>query len=214
MKAIGTRSLGSLTSLSLVDVPQPEPGPGEVRVRVHASAVNPVDIEVVRWGGPARLLHAKVSPLVPGYDLSGVVDMVGAGVEDLSAGNAVFGHLAYSRKTRQGTFAELVTIDATQVANKPEGVDHRTAAAAATVGLTAVVATGIPSWLRVTAVAMPYVFITIDVFSWWATKWVPAAAYLTILGGFGYAVSSGFMILTSLYQMWWPMGSRRGMSVS
>ena len=70
-------------------------------------------------------------------------------------------------------------------------------------------ATGIPAWLRVAAVAMPYVFITIDVFSWWATKWVPAAAYLTILGGFGYAISSAFMILTSLYQMWWPMGSRR-----
>ena len=70
-------------------------------------------------------------------------------------------------------------------------------------------ATGIPTWLRVTAVSMPYVFITIDVFSWWATKWVPAAAYLTILGGFGYAVSAGFMILTSLYQMWWPTVSRR-----
>lgn len=137
MKAIGTRSLGRLSSLSLVDVPQPEPGPGEVRVRVHASAVNPADVQVVRWGGPARFLHAKVSPLVPGYDLSGVVDMVGAGVEDLSVGDAVFGHLAYSGKTRQGTFAQLVTIDAKQVANKPEGVDHRTAAAAATVGLTA-----------------------------------------------------------------------------
>ncbi len=70
-------------------------------------------------------------------------------------------------------------------------------------------ATGIPTWLRVTAIAMPYVFITIDVFSWWATKWVPAAAYLTILGGFGYAISSGFMILTSLYQMWWPRAEGR-----
>lgn len=70
-------------------------------------------------------------------------------------------------------------------------------------------ATGIPRKLQATAIAMPYVFITIDIFSWWATKWVPAAAYLTILGGFGYAISSGFMILTSLYQMWWPGRSRR-----
>jgi hypothetical protein len=69
-------------------------------------------------------------------------------------------------------------------------------------------ATGIPDWLRVTAVAAPYLFICIDVFSWWATKWVPSAAYLTILGGFGYAASSGFMISTSLYQLWWP-GFRR-----
>lgn len=65
-------------------------------------------------------------------------------------------------------------------------------------------ATGIPDWLRVTAISLPYVFLSIDVFSWWATKWVPGAAYLTIIGGLGYAISSGFMISTSLYQLWWP----------
>lgn len=64
-------------------------------------------------------------------------------------------------------------------------------------------ASGVPEWLRVAAVAMPYVFLSVDVFSWWATKWVPAAAYLTILAGGGYALSSGFMITTSLYQLWW-----------
>ncbi len=65
-------------------------------------------------------------------------------------------------------------------------------------------ATGLPSWLRVTAVAMPYAFIAVDVFSWWATKWIPTAAYLTIIGGAGYAISSAIMITISLYQMWWP----------
>ncbi len=70
-------------------------------------------------------------------------------------------------------------------------------------------ATGVPGWLRVAAVAAPYLFLAIDVFSWWATKWVPSAAYLTIFGGFGYAVSSGFMISTSLYQLWWPGFRRR-----
>ena len=69
-------------------------------------------------------------------------------------------------------------------------------------------ASDVPDWLRVTAVAMPYVFLSVDVFSWWATKWMPSAAYLTILAGMGYAASSAFMILTSLYQLWWP-GFRR-----
>ena len=69
-------------------------------------------------------------------------------------------------------------------------------------------ASGISDWLRIAAVAMPYVFLTVDVFSWWATKWVPAAAYLTMVGGAGYALSSAFMISTSLYQLWWP-GFRR-----
>lgn len=63
-------------------------------------------------------------------------------------------------------------------------------------------AEGVRPWLRVTVIAFPYLFLGIDVFSWWATKWVPSAAYLTIVAGTGYAVSSGFMILTSLWQMW------------
>ena len=137
MKALGTTSLGNLSSLSVIEVPEPVPRRGEVRVRVHATAVNPADIKIVRWSGPARFLHAKVSPLVPGYDLSGVVDAVGDGVTDLGMGDEVFGHLEYSGKNRQGAFAEWVTMDAMHLARKPTGVDHRQAAAAATVGLTA-----------------------------------------------------------------------------
>jgi len=65
-------------------------------------------------------------------------------------------------------------------------------------------ATGIPMWLRATAVALPYVFLGVDVFSWWATKYVPEMAFLTMIGGGGYAASAAFMILTSLWQMWRP----------
>ena len=68
-------------------------------------------------------------------------------------------------------------------------------------------AQGVPPLLRVTVIAFPYLFLGIDVFSWWATKWVPSAAYLTMIAGAGYALSSGFMILTSLWQMWGPGGS-------
>lgn len=137
MKAIGAPSRGDLSALEVVEVPEPEAGPGEVRVRVHASALNAADIKVVRGDFVGRFLHARVSPQIPGYDLSGVVDQVGSGVSDLEEGDAVFGHLAYAGKTRQGTFAERITIDATAVARVPDGVDHATAAAAATAGLTA-----------------------------------------------------------------------------
>ena len=137
MLALGTKSVGSLSSLGLIELPEPEPGPGQVRVRVHAAAVNPADIKIVGGQWAARFIHARVSPLVPGYDLSGVVDRVGEGVTDLAVGDAVFGHLPYRRTTRQGTWAQWITIDAEQIAPKPEGVEHATAAAAATVGLTA-----------------------------------------------------------------------------
>jgi hypothetical protein len=62
--------------------------------------------------------------------------------------------------------------------------------------------TGGPHLLKITAIAAPYAFLVLDVFSWWATKYVPQAAYLTIVGGFGYSMASAYMILTSLWQMW------------
>ncbi len=70
-------------------------------------------------------------------------------------------------------------------------------------------ATGIAPWIKATAIALPYAFLAIDVFSWWATKWVPGFAWLTIVGGMGYSLSSAYMILTSLHQMWWPGRRRR-----
>jgi hypothetical protein len=60
----------------------------------------------------------------------------------------------------------------------------------------------VPTWLKCTAIALPFAFLFIDVLSWWLTKWFPNFAYLTIAGGCGYAISSAYMILTSFYQMW------------
>jgi len=68
--------------------------------------------------------------------------------------------------------------------------------------------TGIAPWVKATAIALPYAFLTLDVFSWWATKWVPELAWLTIVGGVGYSSATAFMILTSLYQLWWPARRR------
>ena len=134
MKALGTQ--GGVENLDVVELPDPTPGDGEVRVRVHASSLNSADLKVARGDTAGRFLHAKVVPHVPGYDFSGEIDAVGAGV-DLQVGEMVFGHLAYSGKTRQGAFAELITIGAQHVAKKPDNVPHTVAACSATVGLTA-----------------------------------------------------------------------------
>lgn len=61
---------------------------------------------------------------------------------------------------------------------------------------------GVPTPLKVTAIAMPFLFLVIDIGSWWLTKWYPSCAYLTIIGGFCYNSAAAFMIVTSLYQMW------------
>jgi len=67
----------------VVDMPVPEPGPGQVRVKVHACGI---------CGGdaiPRNALFGTKLPRVPGHEIAGVVDAVGAGVEVWQAGQRV-----------------------------------------------------------------------------------------------------------------------------
>lgn len=121
----------------MIELADPIAGAGEIRVRVHASSLNAADVKVLNGELAGRFIHAKVDPHVPGFDFSGEVDAIGEGV-DLQVGEMVFGHLAYGSKTRQGTFAEHITIAAQHVARKPDTIPHTVAACSATVGLTAI----------------------------------------------------------------------------
>lgn len=67
--------------LKLVERPVPEPGPGEVRVKVSACGVCRTDLHVV----DGDLTKPKL-PIVPGHEIVGVVDAVGAGVTHLMTG--------------------------------------------------------------------------------------------------------------------------------
>ena len=136
MRAYGT-SKTTLDSLALVDVTETPVGAGQVRVQVVASALNPADVNIITRAPFSGMLHARTNPLVPGYDFSGVVVEVGAGVADVKAGDEVFGFLPYAGSTKQGTFSENVVVAANALGTKPARVDHATAAAAATCGLTA-----------------------------------------------------------------------------
>jgi len=136
MRAMGW-SKGSTANPTLLEVEAPLPGRDQLQVRVAWSAVNPADLKVSSGKLVGRLLHARISPLVVGYDFSGTVERCGEGVDDFKVGDEVFGFLKYSSATRQGAFAECITVDRTTVARKPAGVSHEQAAAAATAGLTA-----------------------------------------------------------------------------
>jgi NADPH:quinone reductase-like Zn-dependent oxidoreductase len=122
--------------VTMAAVRKPTPGPSEVRVKVIASAVNPGEERVINGDFVGRFLHAKTSPLVLGWDFAGTVDALGAGVTDLDAGAAVWGHLAYSGSQRQGAFAEYITVPRDALAGKPDDVPPHVAAAAATVAMT------------------------------------------------------------------------------
>ncbi|MFC3505385.1 alcohol dehydrogenase catalytic domain-containing protein [Micromonospora krabiensis] len=76
MRAVGLLRYGGPEVLRLVDVPTPHAGPGEVRVRVRAAAVNPADT-LIRAGASAVRRHGA-RPLIPGLDVAGTVDEIGA----------------------------------------------------------------------------------------------------------------------------------------
>jgi NADPH:quinone reductase-like Zn-dependent oxidoreductase len=78
---------GSPDVLYLDDETIREPGPGEVRVRMAYAGLNPVDFKI-RRGGPA---YGTVLPSGLGRELSGVVESTGPEVENLAAGDRVFG---------------------------------------------------------------------------------------------------------------------------
>lgn len=71
--------------LRVVDVEEPHAGPGQVRIGVKAIGVNPVD-----WKLRQGLLPSPL-PRIPGSDVAGAVDEIGAGVSGVSLGDAVFG---------------------------------------------------------------------------------------------------------------------------
>lgn len=134
MKALATDS--GIEGLSVREMPVPEPRAGEVRLRVRASALNPADQKVLGGEFAGNLLHGKQRPLVTGFDVAGVVDGVGAGV-DLALGDEVFGFLAYARSTRRGAFAEQVVAPAASLARRPSSLSAGDACALATAGVTA-----------------------------------------------------------------------------
>lgn len=132
MKAVRIHRYGDVDTLSYEDAPLPEAGPADVRIRVHAAAVNPVDWKI-RAGYLASMLPYPM-PLTIGWDVSGVVDQIGAEVSGVSVGDAV-----YSRPDimRNGTYAEYAVVRAAEVAAKPESLSHCEAAAVPLAGLTA-----------------------------------------------------------------------------
>ena len=81
--------------LRLEDIPDPSPGPGEVRVRCRYTSICATDIEEWQYGplwvqyGSPNPLSGRSAPLVMGHEISGVIDSVGQGVTEWSAGERV-----------------------------------------------------------------------------------------------------------------------------
>ncbi|MEO6703044.1 MAG: NADP-dependent oxidoreductase [Jatrophihabitantaceae bacterium] len=134
MKAISYDQYGDPDVLTLCERPKPKLAPGEVLIRVRSASVNPVDWKVMAGGLDA--LMEVVFPVIPGWDVSGVVEAVGLDTPEFSPGDEV---ISYARKdyVHGGTFAEYVAVPARSVARKPASLDWNQAAGLPLAGLTA-----------------------------------------------------------------------------
>src|SRR6266581_5174633 len=130
MKAVVAHEYGGPEVLKFEDVPRPEPKENEALVHVIASGVNPAD-PLTLSGKYAREFGTHL-PLIPGYDIAGLVEKTGAKVTNLKAGDAVYGYPTFG-----GGWAEYVTVKQWEVAAKPKSLNFVEAAAVPMGALTA-----------------------------------------------------------------------------
>lgn len=132
MKAVRIHDYGGPEVLVIEEAPRPTAGENEVLVRIHAAAVNPVDCAI--RAGYAQGWFQHFMPRILGGDASGVVEAVGPGVTSFKPGDAVY---TRTNLVRDGTYAEYVVANTSEVASKPRSLDFNQAAAVPHAFLTA-----------------------------------------------------------------------------
>ena len=132
MRAVAIDSYGSGPEVR--ELPDPAVGPDSVLVRVQAASLNPVDYKIL--DGALDAAWPVVWPLVPGWDVAGVVAGVGPAVRGVEVGQPVVG---YARKdlVGTGTWAELVAMPLGSTAPAPATLDPVAASCLPLAGLTA-----------------------------------------------------------------------------
>ena len=127
MHAMVLKKIGA--ALEWTELADPQPGSGEIRVKVAACGVCRTDLHVV----DGELPNPKI-PIIPGHEIVGRIDLLGAGVEGLKIGERVgipwLGHTCgicpycldhrenlcdhplFTGFTRNGGFATMVVADA------------------------------------------------------------------------------------------------------
>lgn len=119
MQQIWIEKAGSPEVLKVQDGPDPIPRSGEVRIRVEAAGVNFADV----LGRLGMYPDAPRSPYVPGYEVSGKIDLIGQGVPNFREGDTVFA------LTRFGGYSNVVCVPYKQVFKRLEWMNAQDAAA-------------------------------------------------------------------------------------
>jgi NADPH:quinone reductase-like Zn-dependent oxidoreductase len=125
MRALHVPAAGAQPELG--DLPAPIAAAGTVLIKVKAAGLNPIDLGIASGMLAGMLPHEY--PLVLGRDAAGVVEAVGDGVEGVSVGDEVLGHVLLAPPVQAGTLAEYAVLPAASVATKPQSLSFVDAAA-------------------------------------------------------------------------------------
>src|SRR4029077_12055632 len=117
MKAIVVHEYGGPEVLKYEDASRPEPKDDELLVRVIAAGVNPVD-RVARSEKGAQFFHIKL-PAIPGYDIAGVVEKIGANITKFKTGDPVYAYIALDKA---GGYADYAVATEREAALKPKSL--------------------------------------------------------------------------------------------
>ena len=120
MTAVRLHDYGAPDKLVVEDVSRPEPGPGQVLIRIKAAGVNPADWKT--GAGMYKQMMPLQFPWTPGLEAAGIVEAVGADVQNFKPGQEVFGALS-------GAYAEYALAKESDIQPKPSGISFEEAAA-------------------------------------------------------------------------------------
>ncbi|TWI54981.1 NADPH:quinone reductase-like Zn-dependent oxidoreductase [Pseudomonas duriflava] len=132
MKAVQIHTYGDASVLHYGEAEKPSLNPDDILIRVVASSVNPVDWKIRR--GYLQDMLPYQMPLTLGWDVSGIVEEVGANVTRFQVGDAVFSRPDIKRN---GTYAEYVAVRESEAAYKPRTASHVASASLPLAGITA-----------------------------------------------------------------------------
>ncbi|QXE38432.1 NADP-dependent oxidoreductase [Streptomyces sp. GMY02] len=135
MRAMVYRRYGGPEALEPGELPEPKTHVDSVLVRVRAAALNPADLAI-----QAGALDSAVEtyfPVIPGWDIAGVVERAGPGAPEFAPGDEVIGYIRGDVQRAHGGLAELVSTGVGTLVRKPLTMGFAEAAGLPLAGLTA-----------------------------------------------------------------------------
>lgn len=134
MRAAYYEEFGGPKSVKTGKLELPDLKEGEVLIKIKAAGVNPVDAVITNGYYKDMMPHSF--PIIPGWDVAGVIEDRGHAARRFDVGDEVY---AYARRpeVKWGTFAEYLIIPDSYLAKRPQSISLEEAAAIPLAGLTA-----------------------------------------------------------------------------